>query len=532
MISRRGTPGLLGLVLLTSLLPLLLTSCQYRPRADLVVCNGAEPQTLDPALVSGQLEGRLCSALYEGLTRRNARGKSVPAAAESWDISPDGKTYTFHLRPNLRWSNGQPLTSRDYRYSWLRALDPKTASPYAEILFVISQAEAFHQGTASRDSVGLATPDDLTLRVTLNNPTPYFPSLTSFTTYLPVHQATVEKYGDRWTHPKTWVGNGTYRLLDWKINDRVSLEKNPLHHDPHYAQLERIDALAVTRASTAFNLYSSGQADLLLDKGLVPSLMLPYLRGRPDFHPGPLLATYFYRFNVTRPPFQDVRVRRAFALALDKESIVEKITRGHEPIAQALTPSGIADYRPPEGLPPDPTTAQGLLKLAGFPQGKGFPRVSLLYNKSELNEQVAVEIQAQWKRVLGVEVELRNQEWATYLKSLDELDFDIARSSWVGDYDDPNTFLDCFVTGRGNNRTGWSDPTYDSLLASALAEPNPARRLQLLAQAETILVTQAFPIIPLYHFVGCLMFDPSQWAGLYPNLLDEHPFAEIRKKDK
>ena len=182
MISRRGTPGLLGLVLLTSLLPLLLTSCQYRPRADLVVCNGAEPQTLDPALVSGQLEGRLCSALYEGLTRRNARGKSIPAAAESWDISPDGKIYTFHLRPNLRWSNGQALTSRDYRYSWLRALDPKTASPYAEILFVISQAEAFHQGTASRDSVGLTTPDDLTLRVTLNNPTPYFPSLPSFTT--------------------------------------------------------------------------------------------------------------------------------------------------------------------------------------------------------------------------------------------------------------------------------------------------------------------------------------------------------------
>ena len=255
--------------------------------------------------------------------------------------------------------------------------------------------------------------------------------------------------------------------------------------------------------------------------------MLPQLRGRPDFHPGPLLATYFYRFNVTRPPFQDVRVRRAFALAIDKESIVDKITRGNEPVAQALTPRGIADYNPPEGLPSDPTTAQGLLKLAGFPEGKGFPRVSLLYNKSELNEQIAVEIQAQWKRVLGVEVELRNQEWATYLRSLDELDFDIARSSWVGDYDDPNTFLDCFVTGRGNNRTGWSDPTYDSLLERALAEPNAASRLKLLAEAEAILVTQALPIIPLYHFVGCLMFDPNKWTGLYPNLLDEHPFSEI-----
>ena len=528
MMLRRGIPGLTGLLLAC----LSLSSCQTRPRADLVLCNGAEPQTLDPALVSGQLEGRLCSALYEGLTRRDSRGKSIPAAAKSWDISQDGKTYTFHLRPDLRWSNGNPVTSSDYRESWLRALHPNTASPYAEIFFGISNAQEFNQGKSPAESVGLQTPDPLTLRVQLTHPMPYFPSLTSFTTYLPVHQATVIKYGDRWAQPGTWVGNGPYRLLDWKINDRVSLEKNPLYHSPEQIRLQRIDALAVTRASTAFNLYSSGQADLLLDKGLIPSLMLPQLRGRADFHPGPLFATYFYRFNVTRPPFQDVRVRRAFALAIDKETIVERITRGNEPIAQSLTPRGIADYDPPEGLPSDPTTAQGLLKLAGFPEGRGFPRVSLLYNKSELNEQIAVEIQAQWKRVLGVEVELRNQEWATYLRSLDELDFDIARSSWVGDYDDPNTFLDCFVTGRGNNRTGWSDPTYDSLLNRALAEPNPTKRLQLLASAETILVSQALPIIPLYYFVGCLMFDPNQWEGLYPNLLDEHPFSEIGPKGK
>jgi oligopeptide transport system substrate-binding protein len=528
MTFRRGIPGLTGLILACS----LLSACQTHPRADLVICNGAEPQTLDPALVSGQLEGRLCSALYEGLTRRDSRGRSVPGIAEKWEVSPDGKTYTFHLRPNLYWSNGDPFTSEDFRYSWLRALDPKTASPYAEILFGISGAKEFQSGKSNAESVRIETPDPLTLRVHLDHPTPYFSSLTSFTTYLPVHQATVEKYGDRWTQPKTWVGNGTYRLIDWKINDRVSLEKNPRYHTPERVRLSRIDALAVSRASTAFNLYSSGQADLLLDKGLIPALILPHLRGRPDFHPGPLLATYFYRFNVTRPPFADVRVRRAFALALDKESIVDKITRGNEPIALTLTPRGISDYRSPEGLSSDPSTAQGLLKLAGYPEGHGFPRVSLLYNKSELNEQIAVEIQAQWKRVLGVEVELRNQEWATYLRSLDELDFDIARSSWVGDYDDPNTFLDCFVTGRGNNRTGWSDPTYDSLLSRALAEPNPTQRLHLLAEAETILVTQAFPIIPIYHFVGCLMFDPKKWDGLYPNLLDEHPFSEIGRVQK
>ena len=516
----RAVPGLL-------LLSLVLTSCQVRPRADLVICNGAEPQTLDPALVSGQLEGRICAALHEGLTRKDSRGKPVPGAAERWTVSPDGRTYTFHLRPGLRWSNGDPLTAEDFRYSWLRALDPATASPYAEILFFVAGAEEYHAGKTAAASVGLRVLDDQTLQVQLNHPTPFFPTLASFTTYLPVHRSTIEKSGDRWTRPENWVGNGPYRLLDWKINDRVSLVKNPKYHHADDIKVNRIDALSVARASTAFNLYCSGQADLLLDKGMIPSLILPKLRGRPDFHPGPLLATYFYRFNVTRPPFNDPRIRRAFTLATDKEAITEKVTRGGEPIAQALTPRGINGYQPPEGLSRDVETARGLLRQAGYPEGRGFPRVSILYNKSELNEQIAVEIQAQWKRELGIEVDLRNQEWATYLRSLDTLDFDIARSSWVGDYDDPNTFLDCFVTGRGNNRTGWSDPAYDSLLASALAEPVPAKRFQLLQKAETLLVTQALPILPIYHFVGCLMFDPAKWEGLMPNLLDEHPFSEI-----
>jgi len=519
----RALPGLL-------LFSIALTSCQTHPRADLVLCNGAEPQTLDPALVSGQLEGRLCAALYEGLTRKDAKGKPVPGVAEKWSVSPDGRTYTFTLRKNLKWSNGDSLTAEDFRYSWLRALNPSTASPYAEILFFIAGAEDYHSGRKDSENVAIRVIDPATLEVQLQHPTPFFPTLISFTTYLPVHRATVEKLGDRWTRPENWVGNGPYRLLDWKINERVSLVKNPKYHHSENIQLNRIDALSIARASTAFNIYYSGQADLLLDKGMIPSLILPQLRGRPDFHPGPLLATYFYRFNVSRPPFNDQRIRRALALAIDKEAITEKVTRGGEPVAQALTPHGINGYQPPEGLSRDVETAQGLLRQAGYPEGRGFPRVSILYNKSELNEQIAVEIQAQWKRELGIEVDLRNQEWATYLRSLDTLDFDIARSSWVGDYDDPNTFLDCFVTDRGNNRTGWSNPQYDSLLASALSEPNPVKRFQILQKAETLLVTEALPIFPIYHFVGCLMFDTSRWEGLFPNLLDEHPFSEIKRR--
>jgi oligopeptide transport system substrate-binding protein len=526
MTFRRVFPGLIGLFFI-----LLFSGCRSTPRADLVLCNGAEPQTLDPALVSGQLEGRLCAALYEGLTRRDCRGKSVPGAAESWTVSPDGKTYTFTLRPDLKWSNGDSVTAEDFRFSWLRALHPATGSPYAEILFFIRGAEDFQAGRSPEESVEIAAPDARTLVVRLKNPTPFFTSLTSFTTYLPVHRTTVEKHGDRWTRPEYWVGNGPYQLKAWRVNDRVSLEKNPAYHSPERIRLNRIDALAVTRASTAFNLYTSGQADVLLDKGLIPSLIMPKLRGRPDFHPAPLFATYFYRFNVTRPPFDHPKVRRAFSLAIDKEAIVEKITRGGEPVALSLTPRGVPGYRSPEGPAFSPVTAKALLREAGYPNGQGFPRVSILYNKSELNEQVAVETQAQWKRELGVEVELRNQEWATYLRSLDSLDFDIARSSWVGDYDDPLTFLDCFATGRGNNRTGWSDLKYDDLLAKAQAEPNSNTRLKILEQAEEILVAQAMPIIPLYHFVGCLMFDPKKWDGLMPNLLDEHPFSEIGPRE-
>jgi len=522
MIFRRGLPGLLGLLCVLS-----LSGCGSGPRADLVLCNGAEPQTLDPALVSGQLEGRICAALFEGLTRRDARGKSVPGAAESWVVSPDGKTYTFTLRPALRWSNGDPVTAEDFRYSWLRALDPATGSPYAEILFFIKGAEDFQAGRAPAESVEISAPDARTLIIHLKNPVPFFPSLCSFTTYLPVHRATVEKHGDRWTRPEHWVGNGPFMLKLWRVNDRVALEKNFHYHSASRVRLNRIDALAVTRASTAFNLYASGQADVLLDKGLIPSLIMPKLRGRRDFHPAPLFATYFYRYNVTRPPFDNPKVRRAFSLAIDKESVVEKITRGGEPIALSLTPRGVPGYQPPDGPGQDFVTARALLREAGFPGGQGFPRVSILYNKSELNEQIAIELQAQWKRELGVTIDLRNQEWATYLRSLDTLDFDIARSSWVGDYDDPLTFLDCFATGRGNNRTGWSDPKYDTLLAQAQAEPNPSSRFRLLRQAEEILVNQAMPIIPLYHFVGCLMFDPRKWDGLMPNLLDEHPFSEI-----
>lgn len=514
------------------LLTVLAAGCTQRPAGvDLIILNGAEPQSLDPSVVSGQLEGRLCNALFEGLTRRNAAGLVVPGVAERWEISPDGTVYTFHLRTNARWSNGDRVTAHDFAASWRRVLEPATAAVYAEILFFIRNAEAYQTGRLTDFSqVGIRVRDDYTLVVELEAPAAYFPDVVAFTTYLPVHMPTVEKYGDRWTRPGRMVSNGAYTLRGWKINDRVQLESNPHYWDTASVRSRRIDALAVTKATTALNLYLTGQADVLLDKSLIPPLLSGEIQNHPDLHRFTFLATYFYRFNTTRKPFDDPRVRRALTAAIDREGIVRRITRGGEPPATAFTPPGIPGYTPPEGTGHDPELARRLLAEAGFPGGKGFPRATILYNKTELNEQIAVEIQGMWRRELGIEVELQNQEWATYLKTLDNLQYDIARSSWVGDYNDPNTFLDCFVTGRGNNRTGWSNARYDALMAQANRTADPARRMALLREAETILVAEENPIAPIYHNVGMMLFNRSRITGLQGNVLDEHPFQEIGRR--
>lgn len=511
---------------------LVFGACNRRPAdVDFIFLNGPEPQTIDPALITGQADGRIASALFEGLTARNAQGISEPAAAESWDISPDGKSYTFHMRHGLFWSNGDPLTAHDFEQSWRRVLEPATHSRYTEIMFFIKNAEKYQAGQLTDFSqVGIHALDDCTLQVDLENPTSFFPDLVSFCTYLPVHMSTVTSYGNKdWVKPGNIVSNGAYVLVGWKVNDRFQFAKNPRYWRKDSVRLNRIDALSVADASTAFNLYSRHQADLIMDKGLIPAALINTLKNNPDsgFHSNPFLAVYFYRFNVTKKPFDDVRVRKALSLAVDKNRIVEKITRAGEPVANSFTPSGIPGYEPPKGLVYNPTEARRLLAEAGFPEGKGFPRVDLLYNKTDQNEDIATEIQAMWKENLGIQVELRNQEWKAYLKSLQDQTYDIARSSWVGDYNDPNTFLGCFVTGRGNNLTGWSNASYDQLLENACAEPDPKKRMSLMHDAEKILVEKEAPILPIYFNVGIVFYDNKHLGGFFPNVVDEHPLREL-----
>ncbi|WP_018291890.1 peptide ABC transporter substrate-binding protein [Verrucomicrobium sp. 3C] len=514
--------------LVCALFFVVLANCSQPPRSDrLVLINGPEPESLDPHIITGQPEGRICKALFEGLTAEDKYGRIVPGIAQEWTTSPDGRVYRFILRRSS-WSDGSPLTAEDFVASWQRALDPQVGAKYADLFHFIENAEAYHMGQLRDFSqVGVCAIDSRTLEVRLIGPTSFFPSLCAQPIFFPVSLAAIRREGENWIKPGKLIGNGPYLLKSWKINDRIVLRKNPRYWRADTVRIPRIEALAVTRASAAFNLFVSGNADLVLDKGLVPTFFLSDLRNQPYFHSAPFLATYFYRINVTAPPLNDPRVRKALSLAIDRERLIRTITRGGELPAHSLTPPGIPGYTPPDGLNFDPVQAKTLLAQAGYAEGRGFPPLTILYNSSEQNEEIATEIQALWRKILGISVSLRNQEWKVYLNSVQSLSYQIARSSWVGDYEDPFTFLGCFLRNSGNNNTGWFSDRYETLLAEASATLAPTERFALLHKAEAILVNEELPILPIYFYSGIMLYDGSRLGGIAANLLDEHPFREL-----
>lgn len=509
-----------------------LVGCSpHNKRADLVAINGVEPETLDPALFIGEADQRVISELFEGLTRFNRAGLPEPGMASSWEISPDRCTYLFHLRPGVCWSDGRPLTADDFVKSWERTLKPETASAYSYQLFCLQGAEEFASGKDPDFShVGVCAIDAATLKVTLSRPVPYFLQLCAFPTYFPVPVDLIERLGDDWIKPEHILCNAGYTLAAWRINDKITLKKNPLYWDAKNVALEKIDMLPISQANVAYNFYASGEADLLLDKALAPPSLLDELRKRDDFHAFPFLGDYFLRFNCSKGPFADVRVRKAFALCLNRKNITEKIARAGELPAESMVPPGIPGYEPAHGLGYNPELARHLLAEAGYPGGKGFPLTTYLYNEGELNEGIAVELQAVWQRELGVSILLARQEWKVYLNSLTTMDYGIARSSWVGDYADPNTFLDMFVTEGGNNRTGWSSKQYDQLIQEAANAFDSTKRFQIFFQAEELLLCEGVPVAPLYFYVGVQIYDPQKWGGIEGNVLDKHPLWQIYKK--
>lgn len=488
-----------------------------------ILNNGSEPETLDPHLMTGVTEGRIAAALFEGLVTQHPETLApTPGVAESWDVSADGTVYTFHLRETT-WSDGTPLTAQDFYDSWKRALTPETANQYGYMLYPIKNAEAHHKGELKDfGQVGLKVEDPQTLVVTLANPCPYFLDLVAFSTLLPVPIKVIQEHGDQWSRPENIVSNGAFVLKEWKQNQRIVVEKNPRYWDKEFVKLEKVTFLPHDDAETAYKLFLQDQCDWLTS---IPLPKIDEVKRLPEYYVQPYLGSYFYRFNVTKPPFDDVRIRKAFSMAVDREVITRDLLKAGQLPATWFTPQ-MTGYEPPKGLKFDVQKARDLLAEAGFPDGDGLPMVELLYNTSESHKVVAEALVQQWKENLGITVAPRNTEWKVYLKEVDNLNFNLARAGWIGDYADPNTFLDMFVTGGGNNNTGWSNERYDELIALAGKETDRTKRFALLKEAETILVEQELPILPIYIYVnqGLLKEKVNGW---FENVRDVHPLKYI-----
>jgi len=514
----------------------LIFGCARRePPADITIINNGEPETLDPALLTGIPEMRIVIGLFEGLVRLDPKtAQPIPGLAESWEISPDGKIYTFHLRTNLVWSTGEPIHADNVVYSWIRALNPATASDYAGQLYYLQNAEDFNAGKIKDASlVGIHALDPFTVHVELKNPTAFFLDICTLPVTYVVPRQTIEKYGDRWLIARPLPSSGPYELTCWKLNDKVRLKKNPRYWDATNTQSDVIDILPIGSPSTSFNLYQQGAVDIIWDKEVVPADLLDILLKRPDAHKFDYLGTYWISINATRKPFDDPRVRKALALAVDRDSLVKKIGRGGERPVSHIVPDGTANYTSPDGLDYNPALAKKLLAEAGYPDGKGFPRFEYIFNAAagggvKTHEDIAVELQQMWHGTLGINMDLRPVEWKVWLSSTAHLDYDLGRGDWIGDYDDANTFLALFQSNNGNNRTGWKNPKYDSLINEGNVQTDLKKREALFQRAESMLVRDELPVIPLYIFAG-MNYYHTNITGIYQNILDDHPLNYIKK---
>ncbi|MCF7687583.1 MAG: peptide ABC transporter substrate-binding protein [Cephaloticoccus sp.] len=541
-----------GVFLLSLLLAALITGCGKNSSAGhdnpvdangkkLMVWrvgNGSEPQDLDPQTITGVPEHKIMMALFEGLVSEDPQDLHVvPGLAESWEISPDGLVYTFHLRPDAKWSNGEPITAQDIVASFHRMLSPGLASEYAYLVYnFVAGAKDYYEGKLTDfTQVGLQAPDAHTFQVTLLHPTPYLLKImASHYSWWPVPVNVLTKFGKLdekrtlWTRPGNLVGNGPFLLKEWSPNQRIVVVRNPYYWDAKTVQLDEIHFFPTDDISTDERMFRTGQVDMTYE---LPNAKIDaYRRDNPDaLRIEPYLGVYFYRCNVTRPPLNDKRIRKALALAIDRESIVKNITRGGQLPAYAVSYPGTAGYTPRAKLTGTLEDARRLLAEAGYPGGKGCPKIELVYNTSENHRAIAEAIQQMWRKNLGIEVELVNQEWKVYLDMQHTENYMMQRGGWIADYVDPHVFLEIWETGNGNNNTLWSNVEYDRLLQAALAARNDADRYELYQQMDAILVDE-LPVIPIYYYTKVCALSPKV-KGYYPTLLDNHPYKSIYIED-
>ncbi len=590
----------LPFVVLLALVGLTVLSDRPMPPADFSFINRGDVTTLDLQTMSWNQDLRVARLLFEGLTRNDVfdtEFSARPAVAESWTVSEDGRIYTFKLRPDAKWSNGSPVTSGDFIFTWRRAMLPDTACDYITLFYPIKGAEAFYNWRAdalaefARDQsitdraaaanelweetkrkfdemVGVAAPDARTLVVELERPVPYFLDATSFAVLYPVYPPLVSAYQSidaqtarlkvepDWTKPPRLVSNGPYVLKLWRFKRDMRFEINPHYWDKDSLNIRSISIPSIEDGNAQVMAYRTGAVDWLSDvtppyagdilaakmefykehwdeytrlkeQGLDPIEIDRRLPPDPrkNIHAFPTFGTYFYNFNCLprlrdgRPnPFADPKVRRAFTMAVDRQAIVDQVRRRGEPVATTLIPpDSIGGYESPKGLPFDPEAARKLLAEAGYPNGQGFITVDIAFNKDAGHDIIAQAIAKNWEQYLGVSVSLSQKEIKVFKDDLKNANYIVGRASWFGDYGDPTTFLWLNRTGDGNNDRKYSSAVFDGLLAQADEETDPKRRMEILSEAERILVDEDLPLIPIFHYVQLCMFDANRITGISPH---------------
>lgn len=522
-------PIALAVSLLAACIALLLPGCSGPDDdagarvATLLRANIAEPSTLDPHRAEGVSAANVLRDLYEGLVTEAPDGTLEPGAAERWEISDDGLTYRFYLRENGRWSNGDPVLAADFEAGLRRTADPTTASSYAQILLPLENAAAVIAGESAPEALGVEAIDARTLEIRLERPTPYLLGLLTNPFAFPLHRSSYDEHGEQFVKPDNLVSNGAYTLESWRIGDRLVLARNAAYHAADTVAIERVAFLPIEETTAELNMFRAGELDITSN---TPSAQFKRLQEdygeRLVVHP--LLSIYFYVFDMTEPPFSDVRLREALTIAIDRDHLVEKVLGAGQPGAWGLVPPGVQGYTsftyewrtwPRER---QLERARALYAQAGFTEDAPL-RIRLLYNTSDTHRKIAVAIQGMLRDNLGVDVVLENQEWKVMLENRrDRSAWDLLRLGWTGDYNDPNTFLETFRADHPQNTSGYANVAFDDLLDAVGTELNPARRMALARDAEALLMRE-YPVLPLYFYVSKHLVS-ERVVGLTANIND------------
>ncbi|NJD02398.1 MAG: peptide ABC transporter substrate-binding protein [Ruminiclostridium sp.] len=486
-------------------------------RESITALMGEEPQTIDPGTNSSVDGGTYILHAFEGLTRVDKDNKTAPGIANKWEISTDGLTYTFHLR-NAKWSDGQPVKAQDFEFAWKRALDPATASEYAYQLWYIKNGAEFSAGKAKAEDVGVKAKDDKTLEVLLAAPTPYFIDLMHFPTYMPLRKDIIDKYADQWTQkPETYIGNGPYMMSKWVHDSEIVFVKNPNYWDSaNVAAIKEIHWKLMSDDAAALSAFEAGEIDLV--DALIPQAEVKNLIDAGTAKVYDLVGTYYIYTNVDKEPLNNPKVRQALSLAIDRQFIVDKVTKAGQKPAEGIVPYKVPgldatkDFRTEGGSLISKTTqaeeAKKLLAEAGFPDGKGFPELEIYYNTQSGHKAIMEAVMEMWKNTLGITVKSPNMEWKVLQDKVNNKDFVLARMGWIGDYNDPMTFLDMWTSDSSQNNTNWKNAKFDEAIKKAKSTADQKIRMPAMHDAEKIFM-EDMPAIPIYYYVSVYLENPK-----------------------